>query len=167
MNSFQSGEYSLLLMYAILASGAFYVSSDIIADCGFRNRMEAQMSFCSRATLLHDFQYEANPVATLQSALILGAVVSSQTENGKDFHYWFYISVRLLARVDPHKDHQHENKDQFSKLYRRMWWTLYVCNSIPPCLKRPRSWMFIDDDEVPRYSTQLRRNPTRHWPCSP
>ncbi|KAH6985200.1 hypothetical protein EDB80DRAFT_733532 [Ilyonectria destructans] len=127
LRSFVSGCYSLFLMYAILASGILHVSSSAISECGFKSRSEAQESFCSKATLVHDFQYETSPMHMLQGSLILGAVVSTRAID-KDFHYWFYNSVRLITRTDHHRNSSDtdDGKDaNFSKLYRRMWWTLY------------------------------------------
>ncbi|KAH7109789.1 hypothetical protein EDB81DRAFT_769079 [Dactylonectria macrodidyma] len=46
----------------------------------------------------------------------------------KDFHYWFYNSVRLITRTDHHRnlsDTANGKDANFSKLHRRMWWTLY------------------------------------------
>ncbi|KAH6985125.1 fungal-specific transcription factor domain-containing protein [Ilyonectria destructans] len=127
LRSFLSDSYSLFLMYAILASGILHVSSSAISECGFESRSEAQASFCSKATLIHDFQYETSRIHMLQGSLILGAVVSTRAMD-KDFHYWFYNSVRLITRTDHHRnlsDTANGKDANFSKLYRRMWWTLY------------------------------------------
>ncbi|KAM5359977.1 hypothetical protein ACJZ2D_014071 [Fusarium nematophilum] len=125
IRSYKSGCYSLFLMHATLASGALHVSPDIISECGFGSRLEAQASFSSRATLLYDFGCEVNSLHLLQGSLLLGAVVITFAVD-KDCHYWLYNSVRLITRTDMHRNVTCEGKDaSVSKLYRRMWWTLY------------------------------------------
>ncbi|KAH7127316.1 fungal-specific transcription factor domain-containing protein [Dactylonectria macrodidyma] len=125
VRSFKSGCYSLFLMHATLASGALHVSPNIISECGFGGRLEAQASFSSRATLLYDFQCETNSLHLLQGSLLLGAVVITSIID-KDCHYWLYNSVRLITRTELHRNVTSEGKDRnLSKLYRRIWWTLY------------------------------------------
>ncbi|RSL82428.1 hypothetical protein CEP51_005176 [Fusarium floridanum] len=129
IRSYNSGCYSLFLMHATLASGALHVSRNIILECGFGSRLEAQASFSSRATLLYDFGCETNSLHLLQGSVLLGAVVITFAVD-KDCHYWLYNSVRLITRTDMHRNVTSEGEDtNVSKLYRRMWWTLYV--SIP------------------------------------
>ncbi|UPL02224.1 hypothetical protein LCI18_013158 [Fusarium solani-melongenae] len=128
LQSWRHDHYSLFLMHAVLASGVFYVSPSVVAECGFESRAEAQASFSYKATLLSDFQFESNTMQMLQGSIILGTVASAQSFD-KDFHYWFYNALRLITRTDHHRsirsEAPREKSASISKLYRRMWWSLY------------------------------------------
>ncbi|KAJ3549754.1 hypothetical protein NM208_g329 [Fusarium decemcellulare] len=102
LQSFEYGNYSLFLMYAVLASGALHMSPNVAAECGFTGRVEAQSSFSYKATLMNDFQCERNTMRILQGSIILGTVASAHAID-KDFHYWFYNALRLITRTDHHR----------------------------------------------------------------
>lgn len=90
-------------MHATLASGALYVSSDIILECGFGSRLGAQISFSSKATLLYDFGCETDTLHLLQGCVLLGGVaIPSAVE--KDCRYWLYNSIRLITKMDLQKE---------------------------------------------------------------
>lgn len=89
-------------MYTLLASGCLYVSSDIISQCGFSSRADAQVAFYGKATLVHDFNYEKNTVPKLQGSLVLAAT-GLTNDVTRNFHYWFYNSLHLIVRTNQAK----------------------------------------------------------------
>lgn len=99
INKYESGNCSLFLLYALLATASLYVPAEAIAACGFVDRSEAQATFAARATLLHDFQFETDLLPALQGSLIMTKVLLEQPTD-KDSNYWFYNGLRLATKLE-------------------------------------------------------------------
>ncbi|EAU36048.1 predicted protein [Aspergillus terreus NIH2624] len=146
LRTYQSGHYSLFLLYSMLAPATLYAPVDILYGCGFSDRSSAQASFVAKATLLHDFQVETNLLPLLQGSIILGMVVLDYPTD-KDFYYWFYNSTRLAAKLDIHKASAREDRaGRCSKLYRRIWWVLYCRDIFLHMYSGTRSLRIIGND---------------------
>lgn len=102
IRNYRAGNYSLFLLYAMLATATLHAPPDVISGCGFEDRSTAQASFSGKATLLHDFHFETDLLPMLQGSLILGVVILDHSTD-KDYHYWFYNSTRLAVKLDIHK----------------------------------------------------------------
>lgn len=102
LRNYRLGNYSLFLLYAMLAPATLHAPLDIITGCGFDDRSSAQASFNAKATMLHDFQVESDPLPLLQGSIILGTLILDHSTD-KDFHYWFYNSTRLAMKLEIHK----------------------------------------------------------------
>ncbi|KAJ0116312.1 fungal specific transcription factor domain-containing protein [Diaporthe amygdali] len=98
MKAYQGGNYSIFLVQTILAAASLHASLPILSACGFQQRAEAQAAFCSRAILLYDFQYEKNEMTLLYGSTILASITFFQPAN-KDWQYWLYNAVRLMAKM--------------------------------------------------------------------
>ncbi|KAH7142085.1 fungal-specific transcription factor domain-containing protein [Dactylonectria macrodidyma] len=125
VRNYREGRCSLFVLYAMFAASVIFVSEDAVAGCGFDNCSTAQTTFFSKAKLLHDFQYESDPLSMLQGSIILGVVILDQPTD-KDFQYWFYNSTRLAVKLDLHSICQRGNASSKFGIYRRMWWVLYT-----------------------------------------
>lgn len=98
VSKYESGSYSLFLLYTMLATASLYAPRDIITACGFSDRSAAQANFTAKATLLYDFQFETDVLSLLQGSVLLGTVIPDSPTD-KDFHYWFFNSIRLAAKL--------------------------------------------------------------------
>ncbi|KAJ6122690.1 hypothetical protein N7512_005155 [Penicillium capsulatum] len=102
LRSYRSGNYSLFLLYALLAPTTLHAPLEVLIGCGFPDRSSAQASFAAKATMLHDFQVESDLLPLLQGSIILGMLILDHPTD-KDFHYWFYNSTRLAVKLDIHR----------------------------------------------------------------
>lgn len=101
IRSYQSGNCSLFLLYAIFAAATLFAPPEAISGCGFTDRSTAQESFFLKANLLYDFQYEKDTLRMLQGSLILGLIVLDHPTD-RDFQYWFHNSIRLGVKLGIH-----------------------------------------------------------------
>ncbi|RSL54089.1 hypothetical protein CEP54_010067 [Fusarium duplospermum] len=125
LKTYQSGNCSLFLLYAIFATAAFFAPEEAISGCGFANRWTAQEAFFLKANLLHDFHYESDTLRMLQGSMILGVIILDHPSD-RDFQYWFHNSIRLAVKHDVHNICAREDASfKQLKLYRRIWWILY------------------------------------------
>lgn len=98
MKAYQGGNYSIFLVQTILAAASLHASLAMLSACGFQQRAEAQAAFCSRAILLYDFQNEKNEITLLYGSTILASITFFQPAN-KNWQYWLYNAVRLMAKM--------------------------------------------------------------------
>lgn len=103
MDSYVSGSFSWFMIQAILASAVPYTALDVLADCGFKDRLTALEFFFSNAVKLYDFGCEENHLVKLQGSLILSTVLVSYSMD-KDFRFWHHNAVRLAIRLGIHKE---------------------------------------------------------------
>jgi hypothetical protein len=101
LNSYELSDHSSLLMLAILASSTPYVDMDVLTQCGFTSRFDAQRAFFFNAVLLYDFGCEKSQLRMLQASIILGITVFSSSLD-KDYHFWHHNSVRIAVRMGLH-----------------------------------------------------------------
>jgi len=71
VRGYESGSCSLFLLRVILTSASLYAPADVLSSCGFASRSAAQASFFSKASLLHDFAAEDDPLLMLQGSIVL------------------------------------------------------------------------------------------------
>ncbi|KAH8738441.1 hypothetical protein BGZ61DRAFT_440039 [Ilyonectria robusta] len=154
IRNYRAGNYSLFLLYAMLATATLHAPPDVISGCGFEDRSTAQASFSGKATLLHDFHFETDLLPMLQGSLILGVVILDHSTD-KDYHYWFYNSTRLAVKLDIHKISMRDDKSsRLSKLYRRIWLLLYCRDSFFHLLSGTRTLQLIGNDPQMRPITK-------------
>ncbi|KAE9369874.1 hypothetical protein N431DRAFT_345215 [Stipitochalara longipes BDJ] len=126
IRGYQSGDCSLFLLRVILTPASLYAPADVLSACGFASRSAAQESFFSKAKLLHDFAAEDDPLLMLQGSIILCMVILDHPTD-RDFGYWFHNAIRLATKLDLRNTCIREDKPRkVIKLYRRIWWGLYV-----------------------------------------
>lgn len=101
LNRYQSGDFSLLLLWSMLTSASIYASAELLSSCGFVDRSAAQESFFFRAKLLHDFAVAETPLLMLQGSIILASVILDHPSDW-DFEYWLHNAIRLANKIDLH-----------------------------------------------------------------
>ncbi|AEO63932.1 uncharacterized protein THITE_2141915 [Thermothielavioides terrestris NRRL 8126] len=131
IRGYRSGTCSLFLLRAILTPASVHAPADVlISGCGFASRSAAQESFFCRAKLVHDFAAEDDPLVMLQGSIILCMIVLDHPSD-PDFGYWLHNAVRLAAKLDLRNICVREDEPPaVLKLYRRIWWALYVRPSL-------------------------------------
>ncbi|KAK3369228.1 hypothetical protein B0T24DRAFT_658756 [Lasiosphaeria ovina] len=140
LSKYASGTFSLFLLYAMLATASVTAPFHVISGCGFKDRSAAQAAFTTRATLLHDLQFESDLLPMLQGSIILGAVIVERPTD-KDFHYWLWNASRLAAKMDIYPNATRDldgTPPAQSRLYRRICWILY-CRENCHMIANPRS----------------------------
>lgn len=183
IHGYQSGKCSLLLLSIVLTTASIYASEDLLSTCGFSSRSAAQESFFSKTKLLYDFAAEQDPLLMLQGSIILCTVILDHPTDW-DFDYWFHNAIRLATKLDVRNMYvfpenvmsvttssnlsayglfdrcvREEKPRRVLKLYRRIWWALYVRTSPPHY-----AFVFLPDAnhcyEVPRHFLCLRQRQT-------
>lgn len=144
IRNYRSGNNSVFLLYAMLATACVHASEDVVSAHGFESRAAAEESFFTKAKLTLDFDIEKDTLTMLQGSIILNVVMLDHPSN-KDYDYWFHNAVRLATKLDLrnmsvyhnfvsncadfHRCERESKPRKVLKLYRRIWWTLYVCQS--------------------------------------
>jgi hypothetical protein len=98
VRGYQSGDYSLFLLYAILTVASLYAPADVLSACGFSSRSAAQESLFYKTKLLYDLSAENDPLVLLQGSVILCAVILDHPTD-KDYSYWFHNAIRLATKL--------------------------------------------------------------------
>ncbi|EKJ73845.1 hypothetical protein FPSE_05968 [Fusarium pseudograminearum CS3096] len=124
MESYRSGDCSLFLLHAISTAACSYVPIEVIQECGYTDRSAAHVAFFLKAKLFHDFHCQGGSLPMLQGCMILGDFVPDHPSD-RDFHYWFYNSVRWASRLGLHNTNVRPRNEESQKLYRRIWWVLH------------------------------------------
>ncbi|EHK25589.1 uncharacterized protein TRIVIDRAFT_229678 [Trichoderma virens Gv29-8] len=101
IQSYDSGTHSHFLLQAVLANAALYVPQQVLEAAGFVSRLEALETFCTRATLLYDFNCEKSQLRLLQGSAVL-AMTGFVGCRDKDFGYWYHNAIRLAIKMGIH-----------------------------------------------------------------
>ncbi|KAF2165242.1 hypothetical protein M409DRAFT_67490 [Zasmidium cellare ATCC 36951] len=109
---FQLGDFSLLLLRAMLFASMAQVDSNTLPRLGFTGKREARSAFYRQAKLLFDFGAEKDPTALAQSCLLL-RVNSS----------WLTHTIRFakIARANSHQRFEQTDPNK-ARLLKRIWW---------------------------------------------
>ncbi|KAM3545532.1 hypothetical protein ARSEF1564_001526 [Beauveria bassiana] len=125
VNKFAAGTCSLFLLYTIMATASLYVPHEIIEQCGFVDRSEAQATFASRATLLCDFGVESDALPLIQGSILMTRVLAEQPTD-KDSNYWLYNALRLATKLELYSHfNRNDESDDGTGMYSRIAWSLY------------------------------------------
>jgi hypothetical protein len=99
IRGYQSGDYSLFLLYVMLIPVSIHVPLEVLSACGFANRLAAQELFFTKGKLLHDQAAEDDPLLMLQGPIILCMVILDHPTN-REFSYWLHNAIRLATKLD-------------------------------------------------------------------
>ena len=146
IRSYQAGDCSLFLLRVVLTPASVYAPAGVLAGCGFASRSAAQESLFSKAKLLYDMGVEDDPLRVLQASITLCMVILDHPTD-RDFNYWFHNAIRLATKLDLRNAYaplhlalgpwplplltacrcaRDDQPRKVRKLYRRIWWALYV-----------------------------------------
>ncbi|EME47341.1 hypothetical protein DOTSEDRAFT_50761 [Dothistroma septosporum NZE10] len=119
-DEFRVGEYSYLLLRAMIFAATSYTEPEVLSSIGFVSKREARNTHHRQAKLLFDFGIERDPVCSAQACLLL-------SYNAPNYNimrlntYWVTNAMRFakIARADFY----HKIRDPVrAKLLKRLWW---------------------------------------------
>lgn len=120
---------SLLLFQAVMFTGVAFCDLRFLEAAGYRSRREARRAFYNRARLLYDLDYEEDPIALLQ-ALLLMTYWRENLNGRKETHHWIEVAVSLALKIRLHHDPAGQvKKPARVRLYKRIWWAVYMRDS--------------------------------------
>ncbi|ETI19939.1 hypothetical protein G647_08954 [Cladophialophora carrionii CBS 160.54] len=141
---FNSGQAPIILLQALLFAGTTCCDESVILKY-WPSRRSAQAALYKRTKALYDADQEQNRVTIVQVLFLMCFWWGSPTDN-KDFSHWLAASIHLAQVMGMHRSTKHSQlsiKDR--KLWKRIWWTLYVRDHFDAAsVGRP---MMIDDDD--------------------
>ncbi|KAI5367585.1 hypothetical protein Slin14017_G026210 [Septoria linicola] len=119
-DEFRVGDYSFLLLRAMIFAATCYAELDTLSSVGFVSKREARNTLYRQAKLLFDFGTERDPVANAQASLLL-------SYNAPNYNllrlntYWVTNAIRFAKIV--RADSYYRIKDPVrAKLLKRLWW---------------------------------------------
>ncbi|KAK5273650.1 hypothetical protein LTR96_000250 [Exophiala xenobiotica] len=144
LRDFEAGRASVLLLQALFFVGTTCCDDDIIRE-HWGTRRSAQVTLYRRVKALYDADYEQNQITVIQVLFSMTSWWGSPTDE-KDFSHWLAAAVRLAQVNGMHRSTKHSHLSaKYRKLWKRIWWTLYVRDHFDAAsLGRP---MLIHDDD--------------------
>ncbi|KIW33348.1 uncharacterized protein PV07_00205 [Cladophialophora immunda] len=138
---------SLLVAQALLFVGSTFVDMDVIHAMGFASRPAARTCLYQRATLLYDFKVEPNPVAILQSLLLLTYWVEMDDQRGP--WHWIHAAVSHAQTMDLYgKIVKSSGNHSEIKMLRRLWWCCFMRETIIAVGIRCTTLLRIDEYDI-------------------
>ncbi|KIV88647.1 hypothetical protein PV10_08311 [Exophiala mesophila] len=142
--AFESGQAPMILLQALLFAGTTCCDEIVILKY-WPSRRSAQADQYKRTRALYDADQEQNRVTIVQVLFLMCFWWGSPTDD-KDFSHWLAASIHLAQVMGMHRSTKHSQlsiKDR--KLWKRIWWTLYVRDHFDAAsVGRP---MMINDDD--------------------
>lgn len=108
LQSYKMRRYSPFILQAILLNASQYAPADLLAKCGFPDRLSAQKVYFTRASLLYDLGCERNQLRMLQGSIILGTCVFTYSMD-KDFRFWLQNAARIAIKMGLHERYDDEH----------------------------------------------------------
>ncbi|SMR47309.1 unnamed protein product [Zymoseptoria tritici ST99CH_3D1] len=119
-DEFNVGQYSFLLLRAMIFAATSYTELDMLSTIGFVSKREARNTHYRLAKLVYDFGLERDAIASAQTCLLL-------SYNAPNYNllrlntYWVTNAIRF-AKIERANSY-HRIKDPVrSKLLKRLWW---------------------------------------------
>ncbi|KAK5055353.1 hypothetical protein LTR84_013103 [Exophiala bonariae] len=163
---------SLLLLYAVMCSGAAHVHLDALYKLGYSSRKSARRAFFERARLLYDLDCEPDRLSLVQAFLLMTYWYDSSIRGRyKDRKFWIRESVTLAQ--DLGLDLELENcVTQRQRVMKRIWWCCFMRDQFvalmtwtPPHFRAGSHiipMLVLDDFEIEDYSKAVS-NTFNEW----
>jgi hypothetical protein len=140
--SFNDKTVSLLLLSAVLYAGAIHVSDQVIYRAGFDSRQVCLRKLYNHSKMIfftEDDNVEiGDQLSRVQAAFLLHHMWLSPNST-MDCWNWLSLAVRLAQNMGMHRSTTRTTMvEKDRKLWKRIWWSLYVSPSIGSLL---RSWL--------------------------
>jgi len=154
LQSLQTNTFSHQLVQAVLLVAATHCDWAILQRAGYVSRREAVEGFYHRARALFDGDVEPDKVTNIQTMFMMQFWWRSVTDH-KDTLWWLAGAIRMAQTMGLHRTTKKSRlSDADRRLWRRLWWMLYVCYDGPiiPVFRtmlmvvrceidrRPRTW---------------------------
>ncbi|KIW46390.1 uncharacterized protein PV06_02062 [Exophiala oligosperma] len=144
LDDFDRGQAPIILLQALLFAGTTCCDESIIVQF-WPSRRAAQSTLYRRVRALYDADHEQDRVTIVQVLFLMCFWWGSPMDK-KDFSHWLAASIHLAQVTGMHRSTKNSHlstKDR--KLWKRIWWTLYVRDHFDAAsVGRP---MIINDDD--------------------
>ncbi|KAK7887791.1 hypothetical protein LTR67_009694 [Exophiala xenobiotica] len=124
LQSSPSEKISLLLLYAVLCSGAAHVEIGVLHAMGYQSRKAARKAFFDRARLLYDFDCEPERLSLVQAFLLMTYWWHTGTQH-KDRRFWIREGVSLALDLGLGMDLD-DCGSKPRRLIKRIWWCCFM-----------------------------------------
>ena len=111
-------------------AGIATVDINFLEATGYSTRREARRAFFEKTRLLYDLDYEDDSIALIQALLLM--TYWRESPNGrKETHHWIEIAVSLAHKIGLHRNPEKSTTLEpcRQKLYKRIWWSVYMRDS--------------------------------------
>ncbi|PIG80474.1 hypothetical protein AARAC_001645 [Aspergillus arachidicola] len=113
---------SLFVFQAMLLSSCAFVPVEIIQQCGFNDACEARRTFYHRAKMLYDTNFESDPLARAQGALLL--TFHTTAEDPQATMTWNMCAIHNATATGLGLNPSLQDPDRCAK--KRLWWSIFV-----------------------------------------
>lgn len=115
---------SLLLLQSIVFTASAFVSSTRLREMGFASRHQARSVLHSRAKHLHQFGWEPDDIATIQSLLLMSHYYASMADQRHTW-LWAHQAISLAQGAGLHREGAGAGGGH-NTLWKRIWWACLV-----------------------------------------
>ncbi|KAL9090879.1 MAG: hypothetical protein Q9165_005087 [Trypethelium subeluteriae] len=121
-----AGRVSFFLFSAVMFVGTAYVDFSHLQKVGYNTRKEARKDFFQKTRLLYDFDYEIDRISLVQGLLLMTYWYETPDDQKDTWHY-MGLAISLAHTIGLHRNPDRSSMDQQrKKLWRRVWWSLYM-----------------------------------------
>jgi hypothetical protein len=137
--SFDDKSVSLLLLSAVLYAGAIHVADQVVYRAGFDSRQLCLRKLYNRSKTIFftedDNAEISDQLSRVQAAFLLHHMWLSPNST-MDCWNWLSLAVRLAQNMGMHRSTTRTSmNEEDRKLWKRIWWSLYVSSSIRSLLR--------------------------------
>lgn len=146
--AFDLGDFSFLVLRAMLFSVSCYLDADCLSALGFCGQREARNTFYRQAKLLFDFETEKDPIANARACLLLTYMTPGHNKL-RVSSSWLLHAVRFarISRADCYYIFL-DDDPQKAKMCKRLWWAILFRDRILSLGNRRSLQVHIDADSV-------------------
>ncbi|RAQ48725.1 hypothetical protein AFGD_010801 [Aspergillus flavus] len=113
---------SLFVFQAMLLSSCAFVPVEVIQQCGFNDACEARRTFYHRAKMLYDTNFESDPLARAQGALLL--TFHTTAEDPQATMTWNMCAIHNATATGLGLHPSLQDPNRCAK--KRLWWSIFV-----------------------------------------
>ncbi|KAK6371535.1 hypothetical protein LTS17_008786 [Exophiala oligosperma] len=167
-----SDKISLMLLYAVLCSGAAHIEIGVLQALGYETRKSARKAFFDRARLLYDFDCESDRVALVQASLLMTYWWQTGTQH-KDRRFWIREGVSLALDLGLERDLETSTSMRRRRILKRLWWCCFMRDQFVALMTwtpahlgarhRHLPMLELEDFDLEPYSALIREN-FGQWP---
>lgn len=115
----------LMLLQAVLLCGCRISKNPLLMDSNNSNNL-ACLTFFRRAKALYETNYESDPIAVVQTLILIGTYWEGPEDVTKNSFYWTRVAIGLAQGFGIHRDVSRSPLTTVEKkVWRRVWWCLF------------------------------------------
>lgn len=115
----------LMLLQSVLLCGCRISRNPLLLDSRGSNNL-ACLTFFRRAKALYETNYESDPVAIVQTLILIGTYWDGPEDVTKNSFYWTRVGVSLAQGFGFHRDiSKTPLSSSEKKTWKRIWWCLF------------------------------------------